>query len=83
VALVLATYAAARSPRLTVADAVAVGLALVGLCVLVNGNAYALLAVPLALVVVHLAPHVPRLRGWFLWFYPAHLWVLALVGLAW
>jgi hypothetical protein len=83
VALVLATYAAARSPRLTVADAVAVGLALVGLCVLVNGNAYALLAVPLALVVVYLAPHVPRLRGWFLWFYPVHLCVLALVVHAW
>lgn len=83
IALVLATWAMARSPRPTGADLAAVGLSLVALCVLVNGNAYALLAVPVAAAVIAWAPTVPRLRGWFLWFYPVHLVALALLVYAW
>lgn len=73
IALVLAVWAMSRSQRPTPADLLAVGLSLVALCVLVNHNAYALLAVPIAFVVVQLAPQVPRLRWWFWWFYPVHL----------
>lgn len=80
IALVLACWAAARSPRPGLEDLGAVGLSLAGLCVLVNGNAYALLAVPVVALVALLEPQVPRLRRWFLWFYPLHLvalWVLS------
>ena len=81
IALVLATWAAARSPRPGAADLGAVALALVGLCLLVNGNAWALFAVPVALALAWLRPEVPRLRWWFWWFYPVHLALL--VSLRW
>jgi hypothetical protein len=79
VALVLACWAATRSPRQSVGDVAAVGFALAALCLLVNGNAFGLLAVPVAVLVARWAPSVPRLRGWFLWFYPLHLFALALI----
>lgn len=83
VALVLACWAAARSPRPGLGDLAAVGLALAGLCVLVNGSAYGLLAVPLALLLVVVRPELPRLRWLFWWFYPVHLVVLAILRFAW
>ena len=71
----------ADPPRPGAADLGAVALALVGLCLLVNGNAWALFAVPVALALAWLRPEVPRLRWWFWWFYPVHLALL--VSLRW
>lgn len=45
----------------------------------VNGNFYAMLAVPVVLAVSMARPRVPRLRWLFYAFYPAHLAVLALL----
>ena len=72
-ALVLATWWTARAPRVTASHLVALGGSLVALCVLVNGNPYALLAAPLALLLASWEPDLPRSRGFFLWFYPTHL----------
>ena len=47
------------------------------LLTLVNGNAYALLAVPVAWIVAQLPIALPRHRWFFYAFYPAHLAVLA------
>lgn len=77
VALVVVVWMVARSPRPLVFMP-ALGLTLAALCIVSNGNSYALLSVPLALLVVHAAPTVPRLRWWFWWFYPTHLAALAL-----
>lgn len=46
---------------------------------IVNGSAWAMLAVPLVLAVRWWRPQLPHLRGVFLWIYPAHV---ALLG-AW
>lgn len=82
VALVLSMWALARSPRPQALDVGAVALSLLALCVLVNRNAYALLSVPVAAVVLHLEPAMPRLRWLFWWFYPVHLVLLVALTLA-
>lgn len=49
---------------------------------LINGNAWALAALPLILVLLLLpCPKLPRLKWFFYWFYPAHLWALWLIGI--
>lgn len=53
---------------------------LAALCVVVNGNAWAALSVPLAAFLVAVDPRVPRLAWVFWWIYPVHLvalWILA------
>jgi hypothetical protein len=52
-------------------------LASLALLFLVNGNHYALLALPVAWAVVRFAPELPRHRWVFYVFYPAHLAALA------
>ena len=80
VGLVVAVWVLARAERPQAGHLVAVGISLAALAVLVNGNSYALLAVPLAHLVILAAPVVPRARQVFWWFYPAHL--VAIVALA-
>lgn len=80
VALVVAGVLHFRSSTSTTAILLAASLA--GLC-LVNGNAWALLAVPVLLAARYFTADVPRLRRVFWWFYPAHLAVLvAMTALA-
>jgi len=77
VGLVLAAWWFFRSQSAIAAAAT------VGACaslVLVNGNAWALAALPLVIVASHSAPDVPRLRWAFYGFYPVHLAVLALLA---
>jgi hypothetical protein len=50
--------------------------------VLVNGNAWGFLVVPLVLLVRVLQLELPRIRGFFYPFYPLHFLVLAAVPLA-
>lgn len=45
-----------------------------------NGNLWALAALPVALAIEAIAPHVPRLRWAFYAYYPAHLALLALLA---
>lgn len=52
-------------------------LSLVLLCWL-NGNLWALLALPIIAAVQLWSPHVPRCGRFFWWFYPAHLVILAM-----
>lgn len=55
-------------------------IAFTALLLLINGNAWALAAVPLILIVLRLpAPSLPRFKWFFYWFYPAHLWALWLI----
>ncbi|MGV8955925.1 MAG: TraX family protein [Cypionkella sp.] len=75
VVLVLASYALARRPSLATLSAAL--LALLMLC-LINDNLWALLALPLVVAASHWSLHVPRAGRFFLWFYPAHLALLAL-----
>ena len=65
-------FTAGQRPALLVP----VGLSVAGLCV-TNGNAWALLVVPLVLLVSQWAPTVPRSGRFFWWFYPLHLAVIA------
>lgn len=50
----------------------AVGPALLPLC-LINGNWWALLAIPLFTLLSVWSPHLPRAGRFFWWFYPLHL----------
>lgn len=77
VALVLASWLFARHPSWR--SGVLLLGALVLLCV-VNGNGWALLAVPVVAFAARADVTVPRVRMFFWWFYPAHLAVLALAS---
>lgn len=58
----------------------AAGAASMVLLCLVNGNAWALAAIPIVLVALSLpVGKLPRFKWFFYWFYPAHLWALMLV----
>ena len=54
--------------------------ALVLVCAFVNGNAWALLSLPLIAAVAWWSPQVPRAGRFFWWFYPAHLAAIAAVS---
>lgn len=77
VVLVLAVCVYARRPGTR--EAVAVVASLLALCA-VNGNAWALLALPLVVAASAAELRVPRLRWVFWWFYPVHLATLAAVS---
>jgi hypothetical protein len=53
----------------------AAALALAGLCVF-NGNGWALLALPVAMLTTQVHVDVPRTGRLLLWLYPCHLWAL-------
>lgn len=72
--LVLASYGVARR-GLSLAYLVP---ALLPLCLL-NGNLWALLAVPVLVFLAIWQPHVPRCGRFFWWFYPVHLAALVIV----
>jgi hypothetical protein len=76
----IALGVAARSyfVRPSVGAVVAVALSMLGLC-LINQNAWALLALPLLVVVGQLGLNVPRARWFFYAFYPIHLTALWLI----
>lgn len=69
-AIIAAGVMHARRPSSS--SSLALALAVLALCVF-NGNAWALLALPLAALVVQGGPQIPRTGRWLLWLYPAHL----------
>ena len=72
-AIVLATCSYTRAPSVPALAVLVTSTALLGL---VNGNAWALAALPLALLATQLRLRVPRLRWAFYAAYPLHLAVL-------
>jgi|RifCSPlowO2_12_1023861.scaffolds.fasta_scaffold11231_7 hypothetical protein len=74
--LVVVTYLFCKKPNLWRFFGV-----FVALCSLtwINGNGYALLALPVAAVIVHHTFNLPRFQWLFYGFYPVHLAVLLLV----
>lgn len=77
VALVLAAAQLVVVP--TRRNIIAVLLAL-GAVSAVNGNAWALLAVPAGIGAIAIAPSLPRVRGLFLVAYPGHIVLLAVLA---
>lgn len=78
VMLTAACYVLARLPY-SQGAAAGVALSLVALCLL-NGNAYALLAVPVLAGLAMWRPILPRSPRAFWWFYPGHLAALWLAA---
>ena len=60
--------------------AIGCAVASLGVVGLVNGNQWALAALPVWLIASRLTTAVPRMRAFFYVYYPAHLWVLWGVG---
>lgn len=79
VGLGLAAYIYARQPSW---GALALGVACCAALAIINGNHWALAALPLLAVATQVRLTVPRIRNFFYWFYPAHLGAIALAKLA-
>jgi hypothetical protein len=72
-ALGLAAWWYVKTPSWAALGCVTVSLGLLGL---INGNQWALAALPVWLITSRLTTAVPRMRAFFYAYYPVHLWVL-------
>lgn len=79
IALGLAAWGHARRPRWTM---LLLGLVACAALALINGNHWALAALPLLALATRIELPVARRRDWFYWFYPLHLAALAACKLA-
>jgi hypothetical protein len=79
IGLGLVAYSYAKQPSW---GKLALGLGCCAALALINGNHWALAALPLLAVASRLQLSVPRIRAFFYWFYPVHLGLIALVKLA-
>lgn len=79
IGLGLAAWGHARRPRWSMLLA---GLVACAALALINGNHWALAALPLLALATRIDLPVPRVRDWFYWFYPLHLAALAACKLA-
>jgi hypothetical protein len=79
IGLGLAAYSYARQPSWA---KFALGVGCCAALAVINGNHWALAALPVLAAATRLQLSVPRVRDFFYWFYPAHLALIALATMA-